>query len=696
MIKRRRLLVAIALLMFSVAALGAAAWSIPGIRWRIQVAALKASGQLSELGWSRMVGMLMPGGDFWLRPLLDTRNPYVTITNPFTTPADVEQGRATFRRECVVCHGIDGRGGRETGLTGYLRHGGSDWALFQTIADGIPGTAMAPAHLPDRTVWSLVAFVRQVGRTPPQSALAFRTPSARAVTPEALVRATEGRDDWLTYSGSYSGQRYSALTEINTTNARDLRPQWILQLETAERNVETTPLVVDGVMFITRPPNDVLAVDAATGAKLWEYRRALPMELSLCCGSVNRGLAVLGTTLYLGTLDARLVALDARTGEVKWEVSVADYRDGYSITSAPLAVRDLIVVGVAGGEFGIRGFVDAYNAETGALVWRFYTVPGPGDPEHDTWEGESWKTGGAPTWLTGSYDPDLDLVYWGVGNPGPDYNADDRRGDNLYSNSVVALDRGSGALRWHFQFTPHDVHDWDAVQIPVLADLPLGDRERQVMLWANRNAFYYVLDRATGEFLLAREFARQDWAEGIDPLGRPIERPNTAPTREGRFMYPASLGATNWWSPSYSPRTHLLYVPVVEGGGLFFKGEARYKRGQEFWGGAAEFPTVGSSITAVRALRAETGDVAWEYVFVENRVADDPIYSMGGILSTAGDLVFAGRDRSFVALHARDGRELWRFNVGGRINASPITFRASGTQFVSVAAGRTVLTFGID
>ena len=373
------------------------------------------------------------------------------------------------------------------------------------------------------------------------------------VTYERLVNAAQEPENWLTYSGQLNGQRYSRLDQINRLNAAELELKWAYQLPVLDR-AETTPLVVDGVMFITEAPSNVTAVDARDGRPYWRYEYPLQDDLKICCGRNNRGVAILGETLYMSTLDAHLVAIDARTGNLRWDVEVAEAEKGYSKTAAPLIVKDKVVTGIAGGEYGIRGFLDAYDAETGDRAWRTYTIPGPDDPGNQSWSGDSWRTGGAPTWITGSYDPELNLIYWGTGNPGPDYGGDVRLGDNLYSDSVLALNGDTGELEWHFQFTPHDMHDWDAIQIPVLADAEFKGKQRKLMLWANRNAFFYVLDRATGEFLLGEPFARQDWAVGLDENGRPIRAPGKLPTVEGTVVAPTVVGATNWWSPTYSPR----------------------------------------------------------------------------------------------------------------------------------------------
>jgi alcohol dehydrogenase (cytochrome c) len=384
------------------------------------------------------------------------------------------------------------------------------------------------------------------------------------------------------------------------------------------------------------------------------------------------------------------VALDAKSGSVVWDVEVADYRTGYSITAAPLAIQDKIIVGISGGEYGIRGFLDAYDAKTGERLWRFYTIPGPGDPGHETWEGDSWKTGGAPTWVTGSFDPQLNLIYWGTGNPSPDFNGEVRKGDNLFSSSVIALDANTGKLKWHFQFTPHDVHDWDACQIPVLVDREFRGRQRKLLFWGNRNAFFYVLDRETGEFLLAREFAKQTWAERINSKGRPVRRPGMLPSPEGTLVYPGIQGGTNWYSPSYNPQTGLFYLSVWELPNIFFLGEAIYDPGTFFYGslmqGASEEePGWG----AVRALVPETGDIKWEY-----RLHTVP---WSGILSTAGDLAFSGTtDGQFFALDAYTGKELWVTYLGGMISASPISYLSEGKQQISIAAGSALFTFALE
>ena len=513
-------------------------------------------------------------------------------------------------------------------------------------------------------------------------------PSFSPVTWERLVNAADEPHNWLMYSGTLDSQHFSGLDQIHNRNVGELELKWAYQIPQLDR-AETVPLVVDGVMFITEAPSNVVAVDAATGRQYWRYNHELPDDLRICCGRNNRGVAILGETLYMSTLDARLVAIDARTGNLVWNTEVADYRSGYSKTAAPLIVKDQVVTGIAGGEFGIRGFVDSYNATTGELEWRADTIPGPDHPDNQTWAGDSWRTGGSASWITGAYDPDLDLVYWGTGNPGPDWNGDVRMGDNLYSDSALALNHETGELEWYFQFTPHDVHDWDAIQVPILADLRMGGETRKVMMWANRNAFYYTLDRVTGEFLVGKPFAKQTWAEGLDSNGRPIRVPDTFPTPEGTLVSPPVGGGTNWFSPAYSPRTELFYVQAYDGEDLFYKRDEDYVVGDRYTGGGGQRPLPADAYqSAIRAIDPKTGDIRWEFQIQPRSTA--------GVMATAGDLVFSGSiDGYFYALDAVSGEELWHIAVGSRVHSSPMSFAVDGTQYVTIAAGNVVYTFGL-
>jgi alcohol dehydrogenase (cytochrome c) len=503
--------------------------------------------------------------------------------------------------------------------------------------------------------------------------------------------ASGASDDgqWLSYSGSYRSERFSPLRQISRDNVKRLHPVWLYQ-PAGTGALETTPIVADGVMYITTgSPGSVVALDLKSGRPLWEWTRPMPDTVhNLGFPRTNRGVAVLDGTVYVGTLDCYLVALDARSGVKRWEVHVGENESGHSITGAPLALDGKIIVGVSGGEAGIRGFIDAYDARRGTRLWRFWTVPARGEKGNDTWEGESWVHGAASTWLTGSYDPALKLLYWGTGNPGPDWNGDMRRGDNLFSCSLVALDVETGTLRWHFQFTPHDVHDWDANQIPVLVDTEIGGRPRSIVATANRNGFFYALDRKTGEFLVGAPYAKQTWAKGLDTSGRPVVIPNMEPSEKGTLVYPSLQGSTNWASPAYSPATGLFYVPVREMGSYYYKSDVEYRPGTYYTGGSER--VLGEEAWgAVRALDVRTGRQIWDFRL--------PSPTWAGVMATAGDLVFSGSNEgNFFALDAATGKPLWQFQTGGQIRSGPISFVADGQQRIAVTGGHVVFVFGID
>jgi alcohol dehydrogenase (cytochrome c) len=515
--------------------------------------------------------------------------------------------------------------------------------------------------------------------------------------PPAMVSAQEIHDGlpadgsrWPTFGGDYANQRHSPLTQIGPENVERLVPKWTFQTGTLG-NFETTPLLRDNVLYVTGPQNVAWAVDARTGRQIWRYRRELPPNLTACCGLVNRGFAMLDDKLYMTTLDAHLIALDRRTGAVAWDAILGDYKTGYSSTIAPLAVKDKIIVGVAGGEYGIRGYIEAYEAKTGKRVWRFYTIPGTGEPGNDTWAGDSWKTGGASVWVTGAYDPDQNLLMYGIGNPGPDYHSESRKGDNLYSNSLVALDADTGALKWHYQFTPHDVHDWDATEVPILADLTIAGQPRRVVMFANRNGFYYTIDRTTGKPIVAKPFVKTTWATEIGADGRPVLLPGNMPSEKGSVTCPDLVGGTNFWPPSYDPSTRTFFVNAREVCMTFYSWRPEYTPGERFTGGAGQrldspdSPAVG----ALRALDPITGERKWEFKYLSP--------STSGLLTTASGLIFTGDpDGNAIALDSRTGKLLWRHQMGAPLHGtSAITYMVDGRQHVLIPSGTTLTAWAL-
>jgi alcohol dehydrogenase (cytochrome c) len=535
-------------------------------------------------------------------------------------------------------------------------------------------------------------------------ALTLRVDAQVQVTFERLLRAVQEPQNWLMYSGSYMSNRYSTLAQITPTNVKNLEQKWVLQNRVFGA-WQSTPLVVDGIMYVTQRPNDIIAMDAKTGRAYWTYRHNTSPDQKACCGSNNRGVAILGDAVFMGTLDGYLVSVDAMTGKLNWKIKVAELKSAYSITMAPMAIKDRIIIGVGGGEYGIRGFVAAFEATSGKELWRFNTIPSPGEPGSETWQGDAWKTGGGPVWLTGSYDQQLNLTYWGVGNPGPDWNNEQRPGDNLYTDSVIALDPDTGRLKWHFQFTPNDTYDYDAVQVPVLVDMNWSGTMVKLMLWANRNGYFYALDRETGKFVLGKPFVNVNWSSGLDERGRPIQTPQPA----GSPTYPGNQGATNWYSPSYSARTGLLYLSAWDHyGTIYTKQKADYVEGRYFTGGgfqvvgptpnATPMPTLSrgpiNSWTdavgkgAVIAIDPKTGEHKWRFDMTD--VTDS------GILTTASDLLFTGgREGYFQALDARSGSLLWKANLGGQIVSGPITYEVDGKQYVAVIAGNNLVAFAL-
>ena len=534
-----------------------------------------------------------------------------------------------------------------------------------------------------------LAFAQFGGGPVNREAPVTNVPFERILKPEP--------QNWLSYSGGTMSQRHSALTQITPANAKDLTLKWVFQTHTLDKQ-ENTPLVVDGVMYTIQSPNDVIALDAATGKTIWTYlHKPAAGTVNPCCGNLTRGVAILGDKLFLATLDAQMIAINAKTGKEIWKTDVADYKQQYAMTVAPLVVKDKVITGVAGGEHGIRGFIVAYDANSGKEVWRFNTVPGPGEAGYETWLGkdgkpnDSYLHGGAPIWVTGSYDPETNLTMWGTGNAGPDWDGDARLGDNLYSSSVVALDADTGKLKWHYQFSPHNEFDWDATQVPVLADVQIQGRPRKVMLWANRNGMFYVVDRTDGRFIMGKPFTKVNWLKGFDERGRPMLDPAVKPTKEGTLVYPGNQGGTNWYNPSFSPATGLFYIPAWENSSsTYVKGEQppEFHAGQSFTGA---FPRGGSTTddvySAIVAMDPNTGDKKWSF-----RLSAPS--TEGGVLTTASNLLFAGgRDGQFVALDARDGKLVWETNLGPSVSAGPMSYQVGGKQYISIQAGTALYTF---
>ncbi|HEY7335682.1 MAG TPA: PQQ-dependent dehydrogenase, methanol/ethanol family [Bryobacteraceae bacterium] len=512
------------------------------------------------------------------------------------------------------------------------------------------------------------------------------------VTFDRLLNPDKEPQNWLTYSGNVLGQRHSLLTQITPENVKNLELQWVWQARSLEK-FETTALVVDGVLYTIQAPNDVVALDAATGRIFWTFPYTPAPEGRNCCGRVNRGLAILGDTLFMGTLDAHMVAIDAKSGKLIWDTTVADAKQGYTITHAPLIVKDKVIAGTAGGDGRTRGQIVALDAKTGKEAWRFYTIPAPGEPGNETWSGDSWKTGGAGIWNTGAYDADTNLTFWGAGNPAPDWDGTTRLGDNLYGDSVVALDADTGRLKWHYQFTPHDTMDYDSTQVPVLADIQYQGRLRKVMLWANRNGLWYVLDRTTGQFLRGAPFVKVNWMNGFDEKGRPMRVEVKYPKDEGLLLVtPTVQGGTNWYPPSYSPSTGLFYIPGWENTkATVLTGNWPTTLGPNPSGGANLQPNLRNEeegFGIVRAFDPKSGERKWE--FKMNDV------TWAGVLTTASDVLFSGgREGYFYALNARNGELLWKASLGGQVNSGPMSYMVNGKQYVAVNAGSSLFVFAL-
>ena len=495
--------------------------------------------------------------------------------------------------------------------------------------------------------------------------------------------------NWPSYNGDYTGRRYSSLEEINTANVSAMRAAWVFHPGNST-NLEATPVVIRGVMYLTSA-NHAFALDAATGRLLWHYERPVSSGLlDDAAAHKSRGVAVWRNSVFLQTDDAHLLCLDARSGALRWDVEYADKRKHYGGTSVPLVVNDYVVVGTSGGDSGVRGFLAAYDAATGKKRWHLWTIPAPGEVGSTSWPGDSYLHGGGTTWMPGTYDAENNTLYWTTSNAAPDYVGDSRPGDNLYTASVLAIDPSSGKLKWYFQFTPHDLYDYDANETPLLVDLRTDHGIDRLLLQANRNGFFYVLDRTNGRFLHAAAFvSKLNWTKGIDTSGRPILS-GRIPSAQGTQICPGINGATNWFSPSYNPNTGLFYVMALESCSIFFADPKPFKRGETYYATGAKLPPDNHAQKVLMALSVPDGRVAWRYPQVGR--GD----SWGGTLTTAGGLVFFGDDSgSFEAVEASTGRALWHFLTGQSFRGSPMTYTVDGVQFVAISAGSDVFSFSL-
>jgi alcohol dehydrogenase (cytochrome c) len=628
----------------------------------------------------------------------------------------VDPGRRLFEARCARCHGADGNGGDMGPAIAQRLMPLDDQQLARLVREGQPLKGMPPSVVTDGELADLVKFLRTIQRAAdrPLARMVVQTTDGHTLDGQVLgegfddlqlrtddkqvhllrragdrFRAVTSETPWPTYNGDPGGNRYTALTQIDKTTVARLAPKWMMSVPDAGQ-LQGTPVVVGGIMYVTAP-NETFALDAGSGRQIWHVKR--PRTKGIAGGGANRGAAVAGDRVFVVTDNAHILALHRFTGEVLWEAELADWRQNYAASSAPLPAGNLIITGVSGGEHGANGFVAAFDQETGKEVWRFWTVPKPGEPGSETWRGKDIEHGGAPTWFTGSYDAGLDLVYWPTGNPSKEYDGTDRQGDNLYASSMLALDRKSGALKWYYQFTPHDLWDWDATQTSVLIDADWEGQQRPLMLHAARNGFFYVFDRRDGKLLLAKPFVRNlTWASGIGADGRPVRLPNQEPTRAGTKVCPSQDGATNWFSPSFNPATGLYYVQTFEKCSIYTTSEqGAWESGKSYLGGSQKTAPDPKPQRVLRAIDIHTGAIKWELPQV------GPAQSWGGTLTTATGLVIFGEDGGgLMAADASTGKPLWSFQTNQTWRASPMTYMFDGKQYVAVASGSTIIALAIQ
>ncbi|MEP7353502.1 MAG: PQQ-binding-like beta-propeller repeat protein [Acidobacteriota bacterium] len=659
-------------------------------------------------------------------------------------PTAVSAGRQAFETRCGRCHGGDATGGEsgpnivakvaarnDADLTAFLREGrpASGMPAFpvSTISNtemaslvghlrGIATAVSADAVIPRnqvqgperRTVKTATGTVEGLVMNEGSTDLQLRSSDGKLHLLRKLAggqfREVTSQTDWPTYNGGNNGNRYSQITQINKTNVAGLAPKWMFPIPNVTQ-IETTPLVVQGVMYLSSA-NECWALDAGTGRQIWHYQR--PRTKGVAGNAAigfNRGVAWAGDRIFMVTDHAHVIALSRSNGELLWETEMADWHENYNGTAAPLTVGSgpnaLVIAGTAGGDEGVRGFVAAYNQQTGKEVWRFWTVPKPGKPGAEavanTWQGANGEHRSGATWMTGTYDADLGLVYWPTGNPGPDFDGADRAGDNLYTDCVVALDVKTGTLKWYFQFTPHDVHDWDAQEPPVLIDANWREsngqqRPRKLLIQANRNGFFYVLDRTNGQFLLGKQFMKKlNWADGIDAKGRPVLKQLPVTAEGDTYVCPGFQGGTNWFSTSFNPTTNLYYFVALERCNVFSIRTGEWKAGSSYMGGAAR-PAPGETFEKyLRAINIQTGQTVWEIPQVSRDTT-----SSAGLLSTASGLVFFGDNTgAFMAADAANGKVLWQFPTNQVWKASPMTYTFDGKQYVAIAVGQNMMAFAL-
>ena len=628
-------------------------------------------------------------------------------------------GEDSYQTRCALCHGGDGAGtDRAVSIIPTLQTSATA-RLAAIITEGVSSKGMPAVAMPADELGPLVAYLKTLAAAASPGARDPRAPQPRTGSLslvgggalsgtilnesgfDAQIRTEDGdlhflrragnayREDtiepfvdWSSYNGSATSNRHSPIDQIDRNNVDQLTTEWFFPIHDM-RMVEGTPVVIAGVMYVTAA-NQVYALDAATGREIWRYSQPRTEDLvgDPAIG-LNRGVAVREDLLFTVTDHAHVIALDRFTGELVWDAEMADYRDHYGAVAAPLVVDDLVIAGISAGDTGLRGFLDAYHAVTGERAWRFWTIPAPGEPGSETWgDPDVLRRGCGATWLTGSYDAELDLLYWPTGNPCPDLNGERRPGDNLYTNSVVALTPRTGALEWYFQFTPHDTHDWDAQEPLLLIDEEFQGRPRKLLIQGNRNGFFYVLDRTNGQFLLGEPFVNQTWAAGMDDSGRPIVLPGSDPTDAGSDVCPAIRGATNWWATSYHPGTKLFYLLAHESCMTYTKNDRDWQRGRSWLGGTVRLADGSPNQKFIRAIDIQTGRTVWSYA----QTGKAQTYS--GVLSTDGDLVFFGEDSgAFAALDARSGTPLWHFQANQDWKASPMTYMVGGRQYVAIASG---------